>query len=110
MTPPPDPDRAGPNDPARPAGASALPPALRWLAGGCLGVLVFYLAAFALAIAGARLGRPGYALIALLLAGVVGAVLRAGGRRGRALVASMAVGAAVAALVGGALLRAARFQ
>ncbi len=107
MTPssPPD-DRDRPD--ARPDGGLAagdpLASAGRWAAAGCLGMIAFYLAAFALAIAGARAGRAGYVLVGLLVVLVAATALRSGGRRGRAFLARMAAGAVLAAVVGGALL------
>jgi len=76
----------------------------RWAAAGCLGMIAFYLAAFALAIAGARAGRAGYAIVGLLVALAMATALRSGGRRGRAFLGRMAAGAALAALAGGALV------
>jgi hypothetical protein len=67
-------------------------------------MVAFYLTAFAVAIAGARAGRAGYVLIAVLVALVVATALRSGGRRGRSFLARMAAGAALAALVGGAVV------
>jgi hypothetical protein len=104
---PPDrPDVRAVREPAggEPAGDDPLSSIGRWAAAGCLGMIAFYLAAFALAIAGARAGRAGYLLVGLLVTLVAATALRSGGRRGRAFLARMVAGAVLAAVVGGALL------
>ena len=74
------------------------------LAAGCAGFIVFYIGAFALVIGMARADATGAAVVGALILIVAVTVVKNAGAGGRAILARVAVGVAVAALVFGGCL------
>ena len=74
------------------------------VAAGCVGFLIFYLGGFALAIGGARAGKVGAAIVSLLILIVATFVVSSAGASGRPMLARVAIGIGVAALVFGGCL------